>query len=160
MTEILVRASAAAVGAWTYIYTTGLDPDLRDRRRAEVASDLWESRHDGRPPLSLAAHTFARLTFGLFSDLRWRSEHRQASLFEWFTVRFMAATAIATLVVWATLTPGQAYMPLAPKSPDLLGIGSREMPPPPPPPPCPPAWTGLDPTPGCEPWTGPSSAAR
>lgn len=151
MTRQLVRASASAVALWTRIYTAGMETDLRDRRRAEIESDLWESQQETRPASSLAVDLIARLVRGIPSDLRWRSEHRQASLFEWFTVRFVGATAIATLIVLATFTPGQAYMPATPPAPDLLGIRDREAPPPPPPPPCPPARYGLPDYPGCQP---------
>ena len=34
------------VRAWTRLYTLGVPVDLRDERRAEIESDLWESRQD------------------------------------------------------------------------------------------------------------------
>jgi hypothetical protein len=151
MTRQLARASVSAVAVWTRLYTAGMEAELRDRRRAEIESDLWESQQEPRPALRLALELIARLVRGVPADLRWRSEHRQASLFEWFTVRFVGATAIATLVVLATFTPGQAYMPAAPAAPDLLGIRDRDTPPPPPPPPCPPPQNGLPDYPGCQP---------
>ena len=153
MTPQLVRASASAVTVWTRIYTAGMEPELRDRRRAEIEADLWESQQEPRPAVSVALDLIARLVRGVASDLQWRAEHRQASMFEGVTVRCVGAAAIATLVVLATFTPGQAYMPATPAGPDLLGISDRDTPPPPPPPPCPPPEYGLPDFPGCQPLT-------
>ena len=35
---------------WTRVYTLGLPADLREARRAEIESDLWESLHDPDAP--------------------------------------------------------------------------------------------------------------
>ena len=52
---------------WTRFYTAGLPVDLRDARRAEVESDLWESVADGAP----SRHILARLALGVVDDLTW-----------------------------------------------------------------------------------------
>jgi hypothetical protein len=61
--------SMALVRWWTAAYTSGLPPAIRDGRRAEVESDLWESTHDpsGDPQL------FPRFLLGIIDDLRWRA---------------------------------------------------------------------------------------
>jgi hypothetical protein len=36
----------ACVRRWTCVYTWRLPPAVRDARREEIESDLWESSHD------------------------------------------------------------------------------------------------------------------
>jgi hypothetical protein len=63
------RAATAVKVArwWTRVYTAGLPVDLREARRAEVESDLWESVSDGAP----SRHILARLALGVVDDLSW-----------------------------------------------------------------------------------------
>ena len=64
---------------WSRAYTFGLPSEIRQARRAEIESDLWEHAHDselGRDapsPLS-ALHTLIRLLAGAPDDLLWRIE--------------------------------------------------------------------------------------
>ena len=61
------RAAAGVTRWWTRCYTAGLPLDLREARRAEVESDLWESLADG----GTARHILARLALGIVDDLTW-----------------------------------------------------------------------------------------
>lgn len=64
---------AACVGAWVRCYTAGLASGPREARRAELASDLWEQRHD--PDERHPGTTIAlRALFGVPADLAWRLE--------------------------------------------------------------------------------------
>jgi hypothetical protein len=58
------------------LYTRGLPADVRDARRAEIDSDLWEQRHLAtemrEPPLGTAAEILARTALGMLSDITWR----------------------------------------------------------------------------------------
>src|SRR5262249_23962205 len=67
------------VRRWTWLYTCGLDADVRDARRAEIESDLWDFRDDvktsGANEPSARAHVLARLALGIADDLLWRREH-------------------------------------------------------------------------------------
>lgn len=78
MTHYLVDGAASAIRLWTRIYTAGLPFDQSGRRRAEVDSDLWESREEAsrgnRNSPAVAAEMLARLVIGLPDDLRWRYE--------------------------------------------------------------------------------------
>jgi hypothetical protein len=81
-----LKAATAFARAWTAAYTIGLPSELRDRRRQEIASDLWEQQHDnghdGRDARS-ARQVVARVVFGIPADLTWRSaELRQARRLE------------------------------------------------------------------------------
>jgi hypothetical protein len=64
--------------AWVAIYTKGLPAELRDARRAEIDSDLWEQRQvaglDDEPPGETALQLFARLLLGIPSDITWRAQ--------------------------------------------------------------------------------------
>ena len=63
------RANAAArvTRWWTRCYTAGLPGDVRDARRAEIESDLWDSLADGNS----TRHILARLALGIPDDLTW-----------------------------------------------------------------------------------------
>ena len=74
-------AMALAVGmtrSWVALYTSGLPPELRDARRAEIDSDLWEHRQIAElteePQGETALQLLARLVLGVPSDLMWRLE--------------------------------------------------------------------------------------
>lgn len=64
--------------SWVALYTSGLPPELRDARRAEIDSDLWEHQRTAelldQPPGGTALQLLARLLLGLPSDLTWRLE--------------------------------------------------------------------------------------
>ncbi len=67
MTAPLFALAVAVLRAWTHVYTWRLDPVLRERRRAEIESDLWEFQQDpaGNRGLSPALQVLAR-TVGEF----------------------------------------------------------------------------------------------
>jgi hypothetical protein len=76
-------AVASLVRAWVDLYTRGLPPALRDRRRNEVADDLWCQREEailsGRSVGGLNLEMFLRWLFGLPNDIGWRFAHRGGS---------------------------------------------------------------------------------
>ncbi len=67
---------------WVRLYTKGLPPEMRDARRAEIESDLWEQGEDatanGSQPDETALQVFVRLLLGTPADLTWRLEQRGA----------------------------------------------------------------------------------
>jgi hypothetical protein len=70
--------AASVIKTWTRVYTARLAPDVRDARRAEIDSDLWEHAHaasevpaDRR---AVAGQMLARCLLGMGSDLSWRSQ--------------------------------------------------------------------------------------
>jgi hypothetical protein len=71
-----LRLAMTVVRAWTRVYTYGLPPAERIARRAEIDSDLWESKHD--PDASrggwAAMQVLARLLIGIPDDLAWRTD--------------------------------------------------------------------------------------
>jgi hypothetical protein len=72
-------ARALALG-WARLYTAGLTDQLRQRRLAEIESDVWEFEHDPDRPRFAAAHLLLRLILGIQHDVSWRIEHRAPGL--------------------------------------------------------------------------------
>lgn len=65
--------AAALARGWTVAYTAGLPREERDRRREEIASDLWEQQHDSSPYPASRSSVAARMSLGIPADLAWRS---------------------------------------------------------------------------------------
>jgi hypothetical protein len=68
---------------WVRAYTAHLEPALRDTRRAEIASDLWEHEADaqriGVSSLRVNAQMLRRLLAGMPADMLWRRQQRDAT---------------------------------------------------------------------------------
>jgi hypothetical protein len=78
----MIAALAFALArAWVSLYTHGLPGGPRDARRAEIACDLWEQRHEPRSQrraqLGRALDVLGRVLRGVPADLAWRIEHRE-----------------------------------------------------------------------------------
>lgn len=86
---------------WTRVYTVGLDPALRDARRAEIESDLWESQQDG----DARTQILPRLVAGILDDLLWRVTH--VSTGTWASTLRLVAICIALLALgqWLLTAP-------------------------------------------------------
>jgi hypothetical protein len=89
---------------WTRVYTSGLDPSLRDARRAEIESDLWESQQhaDGR------AQILSRLVAGVVDDVLWRVTHVATGT--WVSAARLAVICLALLALWQWLITAPASM--------------------------------------------------
>jgi hypothetical protein len=74
--------AAALVAWWVATYTRHLPAEVAQRRRAEVASDLWEQRTDGdaagTPAAAVALSILRRMATGIPADLHWR--HQQLAV--------------------------------------------------------------------------------
>jgi len=100
------RAAAGVTRWWTRCYTAGLPRDLRDARRAEVESDLWESLADG----GTTRHILARLALGIVDDLTWSltlmdTDSRAATA---WSIGSLAVFALSWL--WLSIAPESAVM--------------------------------------------------
>ncbi len=73
-----IRNTTAIVRAWVWLYTIGLPRELRETRRTEIESDLWEHENDARdngtPPVIAAMEIVLRALIGVPHDLSWRFE--------------------------------------------------------------------------------------
>lgn len=93
MSSLIMRLVVNGVRGWTWLYTWRMSTTLRDRRRAEIESDLWECRGDaaGAPTLGAAALIVLRLLIGIPDDLGWRVE--QFALADTLTQQGIALSA-------------------------------------------------------------------
>jgi len=100
------RVAAGVTRWWTRFYTAALPVDLRDERRAEVESDLWESVSDGAP----SRHILARLALGIGDDLTWSLTFMDT------TTRHTAGWSVGSLALfamawlWLSQAPQSAVM--------------------------------------------------
>jgi len=86
------RTAARVARHWTRLYTAGLPAAVRDTRRAEVESDLWESLLDATG----SRHILARLALGVVDDLTWSLTQMDTS------TRASAKWSVGSLVVFAS----------------------------------------------------------
>jgi hypothetical protein len=168
--SITLAVALAIVRGWTRLYTARMDPQLRDTRRAEIESDLWELHEDARrrgaSPWLIAVHMLLRLVFGIVDDLAWRAEYIRVRPRVIQEVLWASAAASLVFVWWlasslqvvsAHDTPdGINVMRLLYPLKPVLGLPSppgppaefvrmakaypMRPPPPPPPPPPRPSW--------------------
>jgi hypothetical protein len=132
-----VDGAVFLVLTWTRFYTWGTPPAVRDARRDEIASDLWEFLHDPDMPatLSPARHLIFRLIRGVPDDLVWRAEHGM-SMSRRLASRLLVATLIIAVSATAAWLFDAARARLLPVPPP---IGVRSAAPPPLLPPFPPS---------------------
>ena len=131
-------AIAGLTRVWTRLYTAGMAPDLRDRRRAEIESDIWESTRQ-LDRLS-AGHILVRALTGIPDDVSWRCSHEGAA-FGARVILIGLATSIVVAALVFLFSLGRATRLPTPE-PVFHRVRAMPAPPPPPPPPCPPP--GLD----------------
>ena len=75
MSAYAIRLAARLTRLWVYLYTLGLPPKMKDVRRQEIESDLWEQGFaEGGKPEGIAPHVLARWLLGIPADLLWRLE--------------------------------------------------------------------------------------
>jgi len=108
---------------------------LRQTRRAEIESDLWESQHERRPEsdLGVAAQMWLRLVRGVPDDLLWRLELMDLRKRRRRTGIWLTATAgvLLAFAFWVGSAMAPAQLPLPPH---LMHFVASPPPPPPPPP--------------------------
>jgi hypothetical protein len=153
MKSISVHGAVALVRIWTQFYTMWMEPTIRDARRAEIDSDLWEQCAAEQSGPLLALRIVARLSLGMTDDLRWRVEAGPVP-------RRVRATVGLALVSAGVLGWFWVAMSIAPAAPELPPARTARwerrtpMPPPPPPPPpfCNPPGSGRPVIVPCTPW--------
>jgi len=141
MTRRFVTIGIRIVRAWTRLYTAGMDPLLRDARRAEIDSDLWEldadARRRGESDALIAIHILARMLLGVPDDFSWRAEQAAADRTSLRRFIWFAATAsfVGVAALWFLVWSRTPSWPPLPASPPIVW----QTTPPPPPPPRPPS---------------------
>ena len=152
MTTSVVRFAAAIVRAWARAYTSGLPTELRDARRDEIESDLWESAHDPERSSRLAGvQIIARMLIGMPDDVGWRSEQVDKRVSRrWSVALALGVVAIMTLwLVAETAKPAEIPEIQQLRFTNRPQLIDAPPPPPPPPPPCPPDGFPHDPAVRC-----------
>lgn len=149
----LLRLSVAVVRMWTRVYTWRMPRSVREARRAEIESDLWECQADEAAGSALPMQIMGRLALGVFEDVRWRVEQTsRGSHVARRTIAFSVGTAAVLACLWAGLALSSAEPPQLPAAPDVrLQRTPYPPPPPPPPPPCNPPGIGREPFSPCTP---------
>jgi len=135
MTPMKVFA-AACVRCWTRVYTWRLPDAVRDRRREEIESDLWESSQDPQmADRQFVMQTMMRLAVGMADDLAWR--RAQVTAARRAVVGIMTAGAAGCVLLFLTLSAASVALPDVPAAPvyRLRAQLAQPEPPPPPPPP-------------------------
>lgn len=122
-----MSALHALVRAWTRLYTVALPPEIRDRRRAEIESDVWESEHDPDVPRHAL---LLRLLRGMPAELLWRLEVTHGPEPARAAVGVLGLAVALAVALWAFVR-----QPVPPPAPHRgpFQIDLRLMPPPPPP---------------------------
>lgn len=74
----LLALAVSFTRTWVSLYTLGLSGELREERRSEIDSDLWDQRslasRRGDPEFGTAIEVLARILLGIFSDITWRAQ--------------------------------------------------------------------------------------
>jgi len=117
-------ALALSVGmarSWVALYTLRLPLHIREARRSEIDSDLWEQQwlaaRRGDPAFGTAIEVMARMLLGIISDITWRAQagvsaraDRRIQVNESWTTRglllFGLAVAALPIVVGAGVVLG------------------------------------------------------
>jgi len=90
---------------WVRLYTLGLRPEARADRRAEIASDLWEHRHDAAATgaTGLAAAVLGRVLAGMAHDVVWSVEARgSVPVASWMGMPWRSQRGLQSAIVWGT----------------------------------------------------------
>jgi citrate lyase beta subunit len=138
----LAVVAVALVRTWTWLYTSGLPEQIRERRRLEIESDVWESQREtlDAADIRVAAHVLWRLLFGMADDLHWRSEARAMLARPLNPARARAliaagAGALLLAAAWAGTVAQSGQAPPHRRDPRVFVVGDPSQPSPPPPPP-------------------------
>ena len=136
MRSPLLRGAATAVRLWTRLYTSRLAAAVRDARRAEIESDLWEHAQDAASgaPARMAVQVLLRLLLGMPDDLVWRLE-RESSGRHPLRLALGAAACLVIAVSMLVVRSTGTELPSVPDAPVRARGESHPAPPPPPPPP-------------------------
>ena len=129
MTAWLITRAAGLVRHWTRFYTRRLPAPVRDARRAEIESDLWEFLRDRRaPPLHKALQMIGRLLLGIPDDLTWRAAqqrtHHSSRLRRVAVAAVVAAVLIAGGWLFNLMLPAKLPLP-----PNMMKFDAAPPPP-------------------------------
>jgi hypothetical protein len=131
---MMLRLAIALVRLWTRVFTLSMPERVREWRRAEIESDLWEQAHDQTPsPWQL----IGRLWRGIPADVVWRIEEETMRSKALVVLAASIGVVLAASAMWLYDAMRADTLP---PPPVWVGVGApgHAVPPPPPPPPPPP----------------------
>ena len=106
MSAASLRGAGRFTRSWTRVYTTGLPCQIRQDRRDEIASDLWEHAADagaaGAGARATAAHIFGRAVLGMPADIVWHVGELKGTPMDDLkhqTLRLVAAAVVGVLSI-------------------------------------------------------------
>lgn len=74
--SVMLHVATASCRSWTSVYTLGLPRAVRERRSAEIESDLWEQQTaagaERESPVDTGFEILARVLLGIPADVTWR----------------------------------------------------------------------------------------
>ena len=114
-----MRFAIAVVRAWTRLYTWRLPAAVREARRAEIESDLWEFQRDSdnHRHFNPAVHTLIRLLLGVPDDLHWRAAHASFRVRTLRIAAALTATVLFLAALWVLDLMRTRKLPLPPAAP-------------------------------------------
>jgi hypothetical protein len=119
MTSPFLDLAQTTVRVWTRLYTSGLPARLRQSRRAEIESDLFESRSDERHTMSPAVQVMMRLLLGIPDDVQWRLVHATAVNNVVAVIVALTTTMLLLVALWMVDLLKARTLPVPP-SPQLV----------------------------------------
>lgn len=140
MTSPVLATVVWLVRTWTRVYTWNLDSTIRDDRRAEIDSDIWEQVHAPDASSMVAFEILGRLLLGLSADVQWRFEQGVPTMSPRLVIRALLASTLLVVTVWTLFFSQPRTLPTTVQAPPPMRIlradAMSALPPPPPPPLC------------------------
>jgi hypothetical protein len=102
---------------WVRLYTAGLPTEVREARRAELESDLWEQEQEagaaGCRPTTTAIHVLWRFMLGIPADLSWRQQRGGSKIFRKAGRGAIEGAAVTTARIRRNWALGTLFLVLA-----------------------------------------------
>jgi len=92
MIQRIARSAPGWARCWTRIYTTGLPQQVREERRDEIESDVWEELHAPGPASRAPLSILRRSVAGMPADITWRVEQPSPGAGLQRAIQFAAGT--------------------------------------------------------------------
>ena len=119
MSALLLTHIIRLTRRWVRFYTAGLPTEVREARRAELESDLWEQEQEqeagaaGRRPTTTALHVLPRFMLGIPADLSWRQQRGGSKIFRKAGRGAIEGARLTTAAIRRNWALGTAILALA-----------------------------------------------
>ena len=117
MSALLLTHIIRLTRRWVWLYTAGLPAEVREPRRAELESDLWEQEQEagaaGCRPTTTALHVLRRFMRGIPADVSWRQQQGGSKIFRKAGRGAIEGARLATAAIRRNWALGAAILALA-----------------------------------------------